>query len=105
MRSKLTILLVALVVAAVAPLALAATPAPSPNSAVEQALGLSSSTDRAAAPSPDENCWIEYRWVSDGCSGCYLKMRMKEQDRLCCQYTGCRAWQDTGKWTCNYACL
>ena len=120
MRSKLIVLALAFVIAWFTPLAFAATPpsvlgvtstaltaaqTPTPDGSMERWLGLGASTDRAGAPPPDETCWLEYRWKDNGCSGCYLKMRMEQQQRLCCQYTGCRAWQNTGAWTCGYVCL
>lgn len=112
MRSKLIAFALALV--ALAPWAAAGTPESAATSgtaqtltsdaAMEQWLGLG--TARGGGPTPDQYCWLEYRWAATGdCTSCYLKMRMLQEERLCCQYTGCGNWAKNGKSTCGYACM
>lgn len=114
MRSKWIVLVLAFVAASYAPGSaavqaasptapvVAAAAAPSADSVLERSLGLSAASERGGTP--DQYCWIETRWVTNGCGGCYLKARLEQQERQCCQYTGCGSWQNNGNWTCNYAC-
>lgn len=50
-----------------------------------------------------QDCWIENRWVGDGCCtkswGLAYKQRL--QERLCCTGTGCQAWQNTSTTQCT----
>jgi hypothetical protein len=57
----------------------------------------------APAPAVAENCWLQSRWVVIGCCG-FSHTKLKQQERLCCEFTGCRSWQDTGATKCEGAC-
>lgn len=51
-----------------------------------------------------ENCWIESRWVDSGCCNSarpYSTIFLKQQDRTCCEFTGCGGWQYTGATNCT----
>jgi len=54
-------------------------------------------------PAAAENCYIQERWVVIGCCG-FSHKKLKQQDRLCCEFTGCRSWQDTGATKCSGVC-
>jgi len=56
----------------------------------------------APAPAAAENCWLATRWVNAGCCGAHKKI--KQQEGVCCEFTGCRGWSDTGATQCNGVC-
>lgn len=59
-------------------------------------------------PTPQEYCWIESRWTYAGycCTKSWgLAAVLRLQERLCCQYTGCRSWENTNTTSCSgYPC-
>lgn len=59
-------------------------------------------------PSPAEYCWVESRWTYAGycCTKSWgLAAVLRLQERLCCQYTGCRSWENTPTTSCSgYPC-
>lgn len=55
------------------------------------------------APAAAEFCWTESRWVVVGCCG-FSHTKLAQEERLCCQFTGCRSWGGTGATKCEGAC-
>jgi hypothetical protein len=70
----------------------------------EQLYGMTSLPKANALP--NELCWIEERWVYDGC--CYLwglRVELRLQMRTCCERSGCDYWFNTSITDCtNYPC-
>jgi len=58
----------------------------------------------ALSPTPAvaEFCLPKTRWVLAGCCGSHQKI--KQQEGLCCEFTGCRNWTDTGATQCTATC-
>lgn len=54
------------------------------------------------APATAGFCWTESRWVNAGCCGAHKKI--KQQERDCCEASGCSGWSDTGNTQCNGVC-
>lgn len=56
----------------------------------------------APAPASAENCILKWRWVDDGCCGPHRQV--KQQEEVCCEFTGCHGWSDTGATKCDGVC-
>jgi len=54
------------------------------------------------APAAAGHCWTEARWVNAGCCGAHKKI--KQQERDCCEGSGCGGWSDTGNTQCAGVC-
>jgi hypothetical protein len=54
-------------------------------------------------PTPAGYCWSESRWVTSGCCG-FSHKKLVQQERDCCEASGCSSWSNTGASKCESAC-